>query len=443
MAPSTQVRETASDENTLETSGKLPVITSLSPTHGPASGGTIVVIKGRHLQNATGVTFGNTTIPASSFMIVSHHKIIAVAPAAPQGTGATTVNVSVTNPIGTSNFLQYTYDARPPTPIITGLSPATGPVGTPVKITGSNFNDVKNVTFNGIAAVFTVQSPTEIDAVAPPQGTIGIVPVVVTTSAGSSPGFNYTYTTIVGPPAPTSVFPTTGVTTGGDIVTIIGTGLTGTTSVVFGTTPANITAVSDTQVTAITPIHDAGTVPIKITTPGGTNSSLSFTFQLPPVISSITPTSGPIAGGTVMLITGTGLLNTIGVNFGKTPATNVIVVSDSIVIATAPAGAAGVSAVTVITASATSNGAVFQYVAAPTLALLTPASGTIVGGNSVTLTGTGFITATQVFFGAKLATFKILSDTLISAVAPAGSGAVPVTVNNPGGTSGARTYTYF
>jgi hypothetical protein len=60
----------------------------------------------------------------------------------------------------------------------------------------------------------------------------------------------------------------------------------------------------------------------------------------------------------------------------------------------------------------------------------------------VTLTGTGFTTATEVFFGANPAVFSILDDTLISAVAPSGSGAVSVTVVNPGGTSGAETYAY-
>jgi hypothetical protein len=47
-----------------------------------------------------------------------------------------------------------------------------------------------------------------------------------------------------------------------------------------------------------------------------------------------------------------------------------------------------------------------------------------------------------VIFGANPATFTILSDSSISAVAPSGTGAVSVTVRNPGGTSGARIYTY-
>ena len=82
------------------------------------------------------------------------------------------------------------------------------------------------------------------------------------------------------------------------------------------------------------------------------------------------------------------------------------------------------------------------YVAEPTLTGLSPTGGAIVGGNNVTLTGTGFTTASDVFFGANPAAFSILDDTLITAVAPSGSGAVSVTVTNSGGTSGAETYIY-
>jgi hypothetical protein len=38
--------------------------------------------------------------------------------------------------------------------------------------------------------------------------------------------------------------------------------------------------------------------------------------------------------------------------------------------------------------------------------------------------------------------FTLLNDNLISAVAPSGTGVVPVIVVNPGGTSAAQTYTY-
>jgi hypothetical protein len=415
-----------------------PVIANMSPTSGPAAGGNTVVINGFNFTHATAVTFGSTA--ATLFTVVSDTVINAVVPPGPIAGG--NVSVLVTGPGGTSFAgTTYTYLAAS-TPTVTALSPVSGSVlgGNTVTLTGSNLNGATAVTFGGNAASsFTVISPTRIDAVAP-SGTAGTASVVVTTPAGASPGFNYTY---IASPAPTTVFPTAGVTAGGDSVAITGTGLTGTTSVNFGTTPAtSFTVVDDTEIDAITPAHLVGTVPINITTPGGTDSSLSFSFQPAPVISSITPTSGPTTGGTVVTITGAGLIDIIDVNFGTTPATTFTVDSDNTVTATAPAGAAGASAVTVDTTSATSNGATFIYVAAPTLTSLSPTGGPVVGGNNVTLTGTGFATATNVFFGANPAAFTILNDTLISAVAPFGFGAVSVTVTNPGGTSGSQTYTY-
>jgi hypothetical protein len=447
VAPAGTGATTVSVTNGTGTSGTLPytyngitapVVSTVSPTSGSAVGGNAAVINGSGFTNATAVTFGSTA--ATSFTVISNTVINVVVPPGPSAGG--NVSVLVTGPGGTSAAsATYTYTAAL-TPTVTGLTQASGPVsgGNTVTLTGSNLNGATTVTFAGNAASsFTILSSTTINAVAPP-GTAGTASVVVTTTAGSSTGFDYTY---IAPPTPTAVFPTTGVIAGGDSVAITGTGLTGTTSVKFGTISAtSFTVVSDTEVDAITPAHLVSTVPINITTLGGTDSSLSFSFQPSPVISSITPTSGPIAGGTVVTITGAGLINALDVNFGTTAATAVTVESDNTITATAPTEAAGASAITVNTASATSNGATFIYVAAPTLTGLSPTGGAIIGGNNVTLTGTGFITANDVFFGADPAVFSILDDTSINAVAPSGSGAVSVTVTNPGGTSGAETYTY-
>ncbi|KAJ5974733.1 hypothetical protein N7481_011943 [Penicillium waksmanii] len=414
-----------------------PVVSSVSPTSGPAAGGNTVSVSGSGFTNATSVKFGSTA--ATSFTVVSSTVINAVVPPGPGAGG--NVSVLVTGPGGTSAAgTTYTYTATS-TPTITGLIPSTGPVsgGNTVTIMGSNLNGATAVTFAGTpASSFTISLPTQVNAVAPP-GTAGTALVVVRTPAGTSAGFEYTY---IAAPAPMAVFPTTGVIAGGEIVTIAGTALSGTTSVKFGTTPAaSFTVVSDTEVNAITPMHLAGTVPINITTAGGTDSSLSFSFQPSPVISSITPTSGPTAGGTTVTITGAGLIDTLDVYFGTT-LTTFGISSDNTVTATTPAAPAGVRAITVNTASATSNGAIFLYVDGPTLNSVSPTAGAIAGGNNVTLTGTGFTTATNVVFGADPAVFSVLSDTLISVVAPSGTGVVLVTVVSPGGTSGTQTYTY-
>ncbi|MDA8184123.1 MAG: IPT/TIG domain-containing protein, partial [Actinomycetota bacterium] len=87
-----------------------------------------------------------------------------------------------------------------------------------------------------------------------------------------------------------------------------------------------------------------------------------------PVVSSVSPTSGPPAGGTSVTITGSNLLDTALVDFGSTPAESFDVVSASQIDAISPAGSTGNSVnVTVTTpggSSATSSSDLFTYVAA-------------------------------------------------------------------------------
>jgi hypothetical protein len=71
------------------------------------------------------------------------------------------------------------------TPVVTGVSPTTGTAGTTVNIIGSGFTGATAVDFGSNAAQsFTVESDSEITAVAPP-GT-GTVDVTVVTSGGTS-----------------------------------------------------------------------------------------------------------------------------------------------------------------------------------------------------------------------------------------------------------------
>ena len=66
---------------------------------------------------------------------------------------------------------------------------------------------------------------------------------------------------------------------------------------------------------------------------------------------------------------------------------------------------------------------------------ISPASGAKVGGDSVTITGSGFTGATKVSFGGISAAMTVDSDTKITATSPPGSGTVYITVVTPSGTS--------
>ncbi|MEU4341558.1 IPT/TIG domain-containing protein [Nocardia sp. NPDC023852] len=408
----------------------VPTLTSLSPTAGPAAGGTTVILTGTGLTGATAVTFGAT--PATSFTVNSATQITAVAPA---GTG--TVQVTVTTAGGTSNGLPYTYV---PVPSLTSISPTAGPVagGTTVILTGTGLTGATAVTFGATPATsFTVNSATQITAVAP-AGT-GTVLVTVTTPGGTSNGVFYSY---VAAPSLTSISPIAGPVTGGTTVVLTGTNLTGATAVTFGATPAtSFTVNSATQITAVAPAG-TGTSLVTVTTPGGTTGGLAYTYVAVPSLSALSPALGPLAGGTNVTITGTGLTGATAVTFGATPATSFTVNSDTQITAVAPAGI-GAVLVTVTTAGGVSNGQLYTYLTLPALIALSPLAGPVAGGTTVTLTGTGFTGATAVSFGATPATsFTVNSDTQITAVAPAGTGVVQVAVTTPGGTSSGVFYTY-
>jgi len=83
---------------------------------------------------------------------------------------------------------------------------------------------------------------------------------------------------------------------------------------------------------------------------------------------------------------------------------------------------------------------------AAVVAGINPTSGPAAGGTTVTITGSGFSGAKQVDFGATEASnVTVDSDTQITAVSPAGTGTVDVTVVKPAGasaTSAADQFTY-
>jgi hypothetical protein len=109
-----------------------PVVSKVAPVKGPASGGTVVKITGTGFAQISSVRFGGQS---ASFTVTSSSKITATAP--PGATG--TVDVTVTNPGGTSAL--STADHFKYTPTVTAVKPASGGKagGTSVTVTGAGF----------------------------------------------------------------------------------------------------------------------------------------------------------------------------------------------------------------------------------------------------------------------------------------------------------------
>ncbi|NMO52413.1 phospholipase [Actinoplanes sp. TBRC 11911] len=414
-----------------------PTVTGLSPTKGPAAGGTAVTITGTGFNAGSTVTFAGTA--AASVTFTSATSITAVSP--PGWVGPADVRVTtdfVRSAIASADV--FTYVARP---VVTVLDPFAGSTtgGTSVKIVGGPFTGASAVSFGGTAATsFTIEDDSTIKAVVP-AGSLGPVGVTVTTVGGTSTtsGDEFEYVAPPPPPSITKISPARGPNGGGTSVVITGTALTGATAVDFGPTSVTVFSVdSPTQITVPAPAG-SGTVDVRVKTPGGTSpvsADDQFTYFPPPTVAMIDPITGPLSGGTTVTIFGTEFVPGSAVTFGGVAAASSTVISSTTITAVTPAGT-GMANVQVTTPGGTSGGIVpFLYLPAPVVTSIGTTMGPASGGTTVTIAGTGFTADSAVSFGATTAaSVTFISGTSLTAVSPGGTGTVDVRVTTPGGTS--------
>ena len=320
----------------LESQFVQPTIADFSPVSGAV--GTSVVITGTNLTGVSAVAFNGTS---ASYVVDSASQITAAVP-----TGATTGPIAVTTPGGTAtSAAAFTVAASAPT--ITSFSPASGPVGTSVIISGSDFTGATAVTFNGTSASYVVDSASQITAAVPTGATTG--PIAVTTPGGTATSAA-AFTVAASAPTITSFSPASGPV--GTSVTIKGTNLATTTAVTFNDASASYT-IRRGQIIATVPVG-ATTGKIVVTTPDGTATSTpDFTVTAAPTITDFTPASGP--AGTAVAITGSNFTNASTVKFLNNATAAFTVNSATLITATVPKNAkSGPISVTTSAGTATS-----------------------------------------------------------------------------------------
>lgn len=272
-----------------------PTVSSFSPVAGTFA--TVVNIIGTNFNTATQVQFNG--INAAAFTIVSATSINATVPSNASASGT----ISVINPAGTGTstgtFTVY------PAPSITSFTPGSGAVGASVTITGTDFNAISNVRFNGVDASYTVNSATSIVAIVPAGASTGAITVVNGSGTGTS-GTNFTVLQL---PTITTFTPSSGGI--GTSVVISGTNFTGATAVTFnGTAAASYVVNSATQITAVVATGTT-TGLVAVTTPSGTVSSTGNNFT---VISDLVVSTNTNVNGTYnnITVTATGVANLNG-----------------------------------------------------------------------------------------------------------------------------------
>ena len=164
---------------------------------------------------------------------------------------------------------------------------------------------------------------------------------------------------------------------------------------------------SDTSILVDAPAGASpGTVDVTVVTAGGTTATSSadqYTYLIPPVITGLSQSTGALAGGTTVTISGTGLAGATAVDFGPNNPATILSDTDGQIVVTSPAtNVAGTVDVTVTTLngpSINSSADQFTYEGPPSISTQDKNSGPVGGGTLVTLTGISLANASAVDFG--------------------------------------------
>ncbi len=175
-------------------------------------------------------------------------------------------------------------------------------------------------------------------------------------------------------------------------------------------------------------------------------------------INRLLPPRGASAGGTTVMIEGSGFLRGVAssgsqakplttLKIGGNQVQDLQIIDDATIEMRTPPGTAGNVSVSL----QNTNGGIncnncFTYFDELSVTSFTPASGPLAGGNEVTITGTGFTEDTQVLFGTYSSpVITFVSATQLKAVAPRGVAAGPVDLvvyNKNGSSNQRRAYSY-
>ncbi|MCY1019062.1 IPT/TIG domain-containing protein [Pyxidicoccus sp. MSG2] len=387
------------DAGSQSDAGPAPTLLSLLPVRGESGGGAWVRLTGSGFVQGVAATpteaarrtmlkLGEREV--RDFQLIDDTSLDLRTPPGAPGPASLTLE----NPRGTARceacFTYFeSFDLR-------DLSPAEGALsgGNTVTLVGTGFPTELQVLFGGTASpAVTRVSSTELRVVVPRALSEG--PVDVRVHGQGSGGVLRRAYRYIHDPRITDLAPLTGPRSGGTRVVLTGKGFEGTTSVLFGSTPAPLFQVdSPSQLTATTPPGpSAGALDVTVLTPRGTwKVRNGFTYEEATAgtltLRGVFPHVGTRADGTVTL-TGSGLDTPgLAVSFGGQSVPLVTATSTTATV-TVPAQSSLPRSVTVSAMSGTesaslSNGYTFRL----SLSQVTPDTGPTAGGTQVTVEGT-------------------------------------------------------
>lgn len=374
-----------------------PVITSLNVTSGTTGGGASVTITGLRLTNTTGITIGGSS--ATSVVVISDTSVAFSTPAGTVGAKDVVLTTSYGNTTTTGGFTYYT--TLTPTcgtggtftivnNVVTNSASCTGAVAIPEGVTSvadyafCNLNLVCTVKSSNITSLSLPSTLVTLGAYAFIKGGVTSLSITSPSRLTTIGAFAFSYsgiTTVTIPNSVTSIgggafysasnLATVSFQTPSSL-TSIGAVAGGNQNGVFLSTrisslelPSSVTTIAYKMEAPLTQLTINGNVTtiganslpnslVCLINPNNYAYVNNYAYSNPPpkivtsasscgtqpTITSLSPSTGDIAGGTSVTLTGTGLSGVNKVWINSIPATNVTATSATSVTFTSPVSAA-------------------------------------------------------------------------------------------------------
>ncbi len=397
---------------------------SVTPASGPASGGTAVTVRGQGFATATLLTLGGREL--IGFQLVDAQTATGLTP---PGTAGPASLLALSGDGRDQLRSAFVYRDRLRVDFVDpGVAATAG--GSRVTVSGSGFSPQAQVIFDAAAAPTDWIDSGHLSAVAPshPAAAVDVTvadPGALSPAATLPRGLAY-----VDPQTAFALLalepahgPLAGGTCPAACVRLLGSGFTAATQVLFGSVAAGMHPRDDRQLDVDLP---AGTAPglVDVTVvASGAQKTLPQSFRYDAlVVRSISPTSGPLAGGTPVTVAGAGLTSDLRV--GALPLTAVQVAADgSSLTGTTAAGTPGPADVVAQSGELEARlPAAFFYAVPLTLLAVSPALGAQAGGTRVQIYGRGFAPGLGATIGgANVTGLSIVSPSEATLLTPPGS----------------------
>lgn len=418
------------------------VVTEITPNRVPTTGGVEVELVGKGFEPETAVSVAGDS--ALRVRFVSDERIRVVVPPRPRGYAdvrVTTRYATALVPRGLEYFAPLA---------LHNVNPATGSVagGETVVLTGAGFDANLRASFGGVAAeVLNVNVAQQAAQVRVPPHAAGLVDVQVTNLTDASALEDAYFYAADANPALAGLRPTSGPSSGGNEVVLVGNGLNAAGATFsFGGAAATVISQTESLVTVRAPAGTGlGDVAFGINGTEVTRLVDAYRWITTLEASGLSPAQGDVEGGTLVTLRGTGLAGA-SVTVDGMPA-EVVSSTDTEIVVRMPAHAAGSADVT-ISRDGLSDTLVdaFTYVEPLEVWGFSPVRGSVAGGTFVQVRGRGFSGELSATFGGRAATdVRRLDRNNLTVLTPAHPEAdVDVVVANPVTNAKAPfTYSYF